>query len=44
MNWSISTILAVMALIFVLITYVTSAPLLPISVILLSLAVILLKQ
>ena len=40
MNYSIATILAVLAIIFVLITYITSAPLVPVAVILLGLAII----
>jgi hypothetical protein len=40
MNYSIATILAVIAIIFVLITYITSAPLVPVEVILLGLAFI----
>ena len=41
MNYSISTILAAIAILFVLITYLTSAPLVPVAVILLGLAIIL---
>ena len=41
MNFSISTILAGLAILFVLITYVTTAPLLPVAVILVALAIIL---
>ena len=40
MNYNIGTILAVIAIIFVLITYITSAPLVPVAVILLGLAII----
>lgn len=40
MNYSLSTILAVLAIVFVLVTYLTTAPLVPIAVILLGLAVI----
>jgi hypothetical protein len=40
MNYNIATILAVIAIIFVLITYITSAPLVPVAVILLGLAII----
>jgi hypothetical protein len=40
MNYSIATILAVIAIIFVLITYITGAPLVPVAVILLGLAII----
>ena len=41
MNYSISTILAVIAIVFVLLTYMTTAPLIPIAVILLGLAIVL---
>ena len=41
MNYSIGTVLAALAILFVLITYLTSAPLLPVAVILLGLAIIL---
>ena len=34
MNYNIATILAVIAILFVLITYITSAPLVPVAVIL----------
>jgi hypothetical protein len=40
MNYSLSTILAVLAIVFVLVTYLTTAPLVPIAVILLGLAII----
>ena len=40
MNYNISTILAVIAILFVLLTYMTSAPLVPVAVILLGLAII----
>jgi hypothetical protein len=40
MNYNIATILAVIAIIFVLLTYITSAPLVPVAVILLGLAII----
>ena len=40
MNYNIATILAVIAIIFVLLTYITSAPLVPVAVILLALAII----
>ena len=40
MNYNIATILSVIAIIFVLITYITSAPLVPVAVILLGLAII----
>jgi hypothetical protein len=40
MNYNIATILAVIAILFVLITYITSAPLVPVPVILLGLAII----
>ena len=40
MNYNIGTILAVIAIIFVLITYIASAPLVPVAVILLGLAII----
>ena len=40
MNYNIATILAVIAIIFVLATYITSAPLVPVAVILLALAII----
>jgi hypothetical protein len=39
MNYNIATILAVIAIIFVLITYITSEPLVPVAVILLGLAI-----
>jgi hypothetical protein len=41
MNYNIGTILAALAIIFVLLTYMTSAPLVPVAVILLGLAIIL---
>jgi hypothetical protein len=41
MNFNIATILAGLAILFVLITYITTAPLLPLAVILLGLAIIL---
>jgi hypothetical protein len=41
MNFNIATILAALAIIFVLITYITAAPLVPVAVILLGLAIIL---
>ncbi|HEU0274325.1 MAG TPA: hypothetical protein VFQ83_07355 [Candidatus Udaeobacter sp.] len=41
MNYNITTILAAIAILFVLITYITSAPLVPVAVILLGLAIIL---
>jgi hypothetical protein len=40
MNFNIATILAVIAILFVLLTYITSAPLVPVAVILLGLAII----
>lgn len=40
MNFNIATILAVIAILFVLFTYVTGAPLVPVAVILLGLAII----
>jgi hypothetical protein len=40
MNYNIATILAVIAILFVLITYITSAPLVPVAVIRLGLAII----
>jgi len=40
MNYNITTILAIIAILFVLISYIATAPLVPISVILLGLAVI----
>jgi hypothetical protein len=40
MNYNIGTILAIIAIIFVLATYITSAPLVPVAVILLALAII----
>jgi hypothetical protein len=40
MNYNIATILAVIAILFVLITYITNAPLVPVAVILLGLAII----
>jgi hypothetical protein len=40
MNYNIATILAAIAILFVLITYITSAPLVPVAVILLALAII----
>jgi len=41
MNFNLATILAAIAIVFVLITYVTTAPLVPVAVILLALAIIL---
>jgi hypothetical protein len=41
MNFNIATILAALAILFVLISYVATAPLLPVAVILLGLAIIL---
>ena len=40
MDYNIATILAVIAILFVLLTYVTGAPLVPVAVILLGLAII----
>jgi hypothetical protein len=40
MNYNIGTILAVIAILFVLLTYITGAPLVPVAVILLGLAII----
>jgi len=40
MKYNITTILAVIAILFVLLTYVTGAPLVPVAVILLGLAII----
>ena len=40
MNYNIATILAVITILFVLLTYVTGAPLVPVAVILLALAII----
>ena len=40
MNFDITTILAILAIVFVLISYIATAPLLPIAVILLGLAII----
>src|ERR1700751_6003396 len=40
MNYNIATILAVIAILFVLLTYITGAPLGPVAVILLGLAII----
>ena len=40
MNFDITTILALIAIIFVLISYIATAPLLPVAVILLGLAII----
>ena len=40
MNFDLTTILAVIAIIFVLISYIAAAPLMPIAVILLGLAII----
>jgi hypothetical protein len=40
MNFDITTILAFIAIIFVLISYIATAPLLPVAVILLGLAII----
>ena len=40
MNYNIATILAVIAILFDLLTYVTGAPLVPVAVILLALAII----
>jgi hypothetical protein len=41
MNFNLATILASLAILFVLITYITTAPLVPVAVILLGLAIIL---
>jgi len=40
MNFNIATILAVIAILFVLLTYISGAPLVPVAVILLALAII----
>jgi hypothetical protein len=40
MNYNIATILAVIAILFVLLTYITGAPLVPVAVILLGLAIL----
>ena len=40
MNFDVTTILALIAIIFVLISYIATAPLLPVAVILLGLAII----
>jgi hypothetical protein len=40
MNYNIATILAVIAILFVLLTYISGAPLVPVAVILLALAII----
>jgi hypothetical protein len=40
MNFDLTTILAVLAILFVLISYIAAAPLMPIAVILLGLAII----
>jgi hypothetical protein len=40
MNYNLSTILAVIAILFVLLTYITGAPLVPVAVILLGLAIV----
>jgi hypothetical protein len=40
MNYNLTTILAVIAILFVLLTYITGAPLVPVAVILLGLAII----
>ena len=40
MKYNITTILAVIAILFVLLTYITGAPLVPVAVILLGLAII----
>jgi Na+/H+ antiporter NhaC len=40
MQYNIATILAVIAILFVLVTYITGAPLVPVAVILLALAII----
>ncbi len=40
MNYNLATILAVIAILFVLLTYITGAPLVPVAVILLRLAII----
>jgi hypothetical protein len=40
MNFDLTTILALLAIIFVLISYIATAPLLPVAVILLGLAII----
>jgi hypothetical protein len=44
MNFSITNILALVAIVFVLITYITAAPLVPIAVILLGLAILFLGR
>jgi hypothetical protein len=41
MNFNLATILAALAILFVLITYITTAPLVPVAVILLGFAIIL---
>ena len=40
MSYDITTILAIIAIVFVLISYIATAPLLPIAVILLGLAIV----
>jgi type IV secretory pathway VirB2 component (pilin) len=40
MQYNIATILAIIAILFVLLTYITGAPLVPVAVILLGLAII----
>jgi Na+/H+ antiporter NhaC len=40
LNYNLTTILAVIAILFVLLTYITGAPLVPVAVILLGLAII----
>jgi hypothetical protein len=40
MQYNIPTILAIIAILFVLLTYITGAPLVPVAVILLGLAII----
>jgi hypothetical protein len=40
MNFDITTILAIIAIVFVLISYIATAPLVPIAVILLGLAIL----
>ncbi len=40
MQYNIATILAVLAILFVLVTYIAGAPLVPVAVILLGLAII----
>jgi hypothetical protein len=40
MNFDITTILAVIAIVFVIVSYIATAPLLPVAVILLGLAIL----